>query len=675
MMNMFRLLLIGSLAFGLFSCKKETPLEVHTPDPVPPGLFGAATTVNVTGVVLNEAGQPVQGAMVMAGFGSQTTTTDDNGVFQLQGIAGYTKLGLVRVSKNGYFPGSRSFMPFGALNMVRIVLLDRTLAGIVYPSLGGGQALTQGALVDFDAVGFMRNGIPYTGTVYVYMDRVDPGASDFFDRMPGNLLAVQDNSPRLLLSYGMLAVELTDAAGQPVELAPGTTAEVRFPINNAQLGSAPPSIDLWWFDDVEGFWRHEGTATRQGNEFVGQVAHFSFWNVDVPWELAQLTGVVHADGVPLPLAVVTITSSSMGSAMGYTGPDGNFGGFVAAGEPLTFSVSVPCAGGGLEEIHSQVLGAISANTNVGIVEVGGAGISMVSGTVVGCEGLALEQAYVLINGQPFYTNEGVFTVGLCSGSSMTITGVDPLGGVSSAPLTLDLDLPGPVDAGELEACTQSVGPLYTPGSGVTDIDGNVYPSIILNNGQEWMAENLRVANFKDGSTIPNVTNTFDWIDLTTEACCSYNNVSIMNDITYGKLYNWYAAANPNLCPQGWHVPSDAEWQELESALGMPASDIELVSPHRGGAQNVGGKMKATTHWNIPNAGATNASGFTGVAGVTRNPLSGLFPVETGTSAFWWTSTAFSEGGGFRRSLHDHGTYVSRGPNLKGYGLQVRCVRD
>jgi uncharacterized protein (TIGR02145 family) len=662
-----------AVCLSLTTCQKETPSDAPSPGPGALGLFGSSTAVNVAGVVLDEAGDPVQDAMVMAGFGSQTTTTDENGVFRLQGIAGYTGLGLVRVSRSGYFPGSRSFVPSGTLNSVRIVLLTRTQVGTVNGA-SGGQVQTQGATVTFASEGFVRNGAAYTGSVNVYMDHLDPSASDFADRMPGDLVAVQDNNARMLLSYGMVAVELTDNAGQVVELAPGTTAEVRFPITASQQGNAPAQIDLWWYDEQAGHWRHEGTATRQGNEYVGQVSHFSFWNCDVPMDYIQLTGVVNAGGAALSGAVVTVTSTSMGSATDYTGPTGAFGGFVPAGEVLALTVSLACAGGNYAVVHTQQLGVLTTNTNVGTIAVSSPNTTVVSGSVVGCNGQPLAQGYVLANGEAVFANGGQFSFSTCAGGSITLVGIDPVGNVSSAAVTISLS-GTVVNAGGLVACAGSSG-LYTPGPGVTDQNGNSYTTIILNNGQEWMAENLRSSTYANGDPIPNVTDGNQWADLTTGAWAHYDNNPSYED-PYGKLYNWYAVADPrNVCPAGWHVPTDGEWQQLELALGMPANEVLSQDGDRGVAQNVGGRMKSTgtQYWNAPNTGATNESGFSGLPGGGRSSNNGVF-FNLGNLGRWYSA---SESGGelaWARSLYDLNVGIFRNYGLKSVGLCVRCVRD
>jgi uncharacterized protein (TIGR02145 family) len=133
-----------------------------------------------------------------------------------------------------------------------------------------------------------------------------------------------------------------------------------------------------------------------------------------------------------------------------------------------------------------------------------------------------------------------------------------------------------------------------------DVDGNVYNTVTIG-AQVWMAENLRTTKYNDGTSIPLVTDSTKWSDLSTPAHCWYNNDKASYKATYGALYNWYTVATDNLCPTGWHVPTTAEWQILKDYLG---SSVD------------GGKLKesGTTHWKSPNKGATNESGFTALPG-------------------------------------------------------------
>ena len=203
------------------------------------------------------------------------------------------------------------------------------------------------------------------------------------------------------------------------------------------------------------------------------------------------------------------------------------------------------------------------------------------------------------------------------------------------------------------------GIVTNPGAGVT-FNGYTYTSIVLGNGQEWMAENLRTTTYANGDPIPNVTDGNQWQNLTTGAWSHYNNDSQYEN-PYGKLYNWYAVDDSrNVCPTGWHVPSDAEWTVLTDYLG---------------ADSIGGKMKSTgtQYWQSPNMLATNESGFSGLPGGLRSSMGGFGSV--GGWGFWWSSTEYSAGSAWDRALYSGSGDVARDPDDKGIGFSVRCLRD
>ncbi|PKK84270.1 MAG: hypothetical protein CVT49_04700 [candidate division Zixibacteria bacterium HGW-Zixibacteria-1] len=197
---------------------------------------------------------------------------------------------------------------------------------------------------------------------------------------------------------------------------------------------------------------------------------------------------------------------------------------------------------------------------------------------------------------------------------------------------------------------------------VMDIDGNMYSTIQIGS-QCWMAENLKVTHYRNGDPIPNVTDDGVWAELATGAYCNYNNDE-GNVATYGRLYNWYAVDDSrNIAPEGWHVPTDAEWQTLVDYLG--------------GETVAGGKMKeaGTSHWLSPNTDATNESGFSALPGGNRYYYGGYGGV-TGSGIFWSsTEREIADIAAWYRLLNFASSAVFRNAEYKKGGLSVRCVRD
>lgn len=195
---------------------------------------------------------------------------------------------------------------------------------------------------------------------------------------------------------------------------------------------------------------------------------------------------------------------------------------------------------------------------------------------------------------------------------------------------------------------------------VTDHDGNVYNTASIGT-QLWMADNLHVIHYNDGSLIPLVSNSTTWGGLTSGARCYYNNDSLTNAAKYGSLYNWYTVVDSRgMCPVGWHIPSDAEFGTLLNYLG--------------GINVAGGPLKDTgyTRWNSPNTGATNSSGFTGVGGGNRS-YTGSYYSLGGFGDYWATTSATNTARGI--ALHYSSIVVANGWTDKKFGFSVRCLSD
>ena len=210
--------------------------------------------------------------------------------------------------------------------------------------------------------------------------------------------------------------------------------------------------------------------------------------------------------------------------------------------------------------------------------------------------------------------------------------------------------PGPVPTGPIKE---------NSGTTVTDIDGNVYHTVKIG-AQTWMVENLRTTRYNDGTAIPLVTGNTAWGSLTTPGYCWYNN-DIANKTPYGALYNWYAVNTGKLCPTGWHVATDAEWTQLTDYLG--------------GENVAGGKMKEAglSHWQSPNTGATNSSGFTALPGGYRSTDGSFYLLAY--YAYFWSSSQYDETYAWHRYLFCYYEYVFSYYDLKSLGFSCRCLQD
>ena len=192
---------------------------------------------------------------------------------------------------------------------------------------------------------------------------------------------------------------------------------------------------------------------------------------------------------------------------------------------------------------------------------------------------------------------------------------------------------------------------------LSDADGNTYSTIIIGT-QIWMAENLKTTKYNDNTSISNVTDDAAWVALTSPAYCWYNNDAATYKAPYGALYNWYTVNTGKLCPTGWHVPSEPEFRVFDAYLC---------------SVNAAGKVKeaGTTHWNTPNAGATNETGWTGLPGGMRYSV---FDLVGNWGCYQSTMDYSATHSGFMILYNDQ-NYMDGDWYKKQCGFSVRCLKD
>lgn len=261
-----------------------------------------------------------------------------------------------------------------------------------------------------------------------------------------------------------------------------------------------------------------------------------------------------------------------------------------------------------------------------------------------------------------------FEYGLTTSYGQTSAAVQsPLSGTTSTSVSADITglASGLIYHYRLNA-SSTVGTTYGDDSQftttITDIDANVYSFVTIST-QVWMVENLKTTKYRNGDLIE--TTTPDTLNISAEGPSKYQwayKSNVSNVATYGRLYTWYAVTDSrNVCPDGWHLPTDAEWTTLITYLGgdMPA----------------GGKLKeiAISHWQTPNTGATNETGFTALPGGYRD-ISGPFH-DIGNYGFWWSATEFTATAAWYRGMLYNGSNAYREHALALSGFSVRCLRD
>ena len=214
---------------------------------------------------------------------------------------------------------------------------------------------------------------------------------------------------------------------------------------------------------------------------------------------------------------------------------------------------------------------------------------------------------------------------------------------------------------------------------VYDIDGNVYNTVTIG-AQMWMKENLKTTKFNDGTSIPNVTDNAIWAGLTSPAYCWYNNDAANYKVTYGGLYNWFTldiASNgsKNVCPVGWHVPSDADWTTLTDYL------TNNGFGYQGSGSDIAKSMAATSGWTTSGSAGSigndqasnNSSGFTALPGGSHNYI-GQFN-EMGRTGYMWSATERNTTQASTLVLPSEESLVIRAYGYKQAGNSVRCVKN
>jgi uncharacterized protein (TIGR02145 family) len=208
--------------------------------------------------------------------------------------------------------------------------------------------------------------------------------------------------------------------------------------------------------------------------------------------------------------------------------------------------------------------------------------------------------------------------------------------------------------------------LFLADDQVIDMDENVYHAVTIGS-QIWLKENLKTTRYNDNTRIPNIEENMDWVQLASPGYCWYYNI-VDRTNNKGILYNWYVVNTKKLCPAGYHVPSDAEWKELELYIGMDAKEVELIG-WRG--EKLSESLKADYGWDKP---GTNDYDFSAIPAGFRFYQSGHFESYE-QQVDWWCTDEEDQFSALRRSIVDYQEGIYRNGCPKDNGLSVRCIKN
>ena len=471
-----KLILIAAVfAFlGTISCQKEIneSFDSNGDNTTPPTRTVDLTTrinSSVTGFVTDENDAAVNGATVR--FGSATTTTDKYGYFQFSNISVVRDAAVVTVEKSGYFHGIKTYRAeTGKSRFFRIKLIPKTTTGTIDATSGGSATLSNGLTVALPGSGvvYASNNAPYSGTINVAAYWINPTAKDLDMIMPGDLRGIDKNGGlNELTTFGMCAVELTSPSGDLLQIAPGKKATLTFPIPAAMNASAPSSIILWYFDESKGLWIEDGTATKNGSSYVGDVSHFSFWNCDRPDDYVYLNCTLFdSNGNPIPYAWIRLSevSDPWNTRGGITNDSGYVSGIIPANTQLQMEVYTNYYNGCPTPIYTQLITTGSTDITLSVTIPNSVPSQAdVSGSVTDCNGLPVSNGYIIMQDGYYnyrYALDGLgqynFSTILCNSSSnVTFIAEDATSAQQSTPLSYTVNVGNNVIP-NLQACGTSI---------------------------------------------------------------------------------------------------------------------------------------------------------------------------------------------------------------------------
>ncbi|MBL7886550.1 MAG: carboxypeptidase regulatory-like domain-containing protein [Flavobacterium sp.] len=389
--------LVFSFAFMLilfFGCQSENDVEQQSVAEFQEN-FGQSVSRDFIGYVVDTNNNPIQNATIS--IGTSTVQTDVNGLFILNNADVFERFAYIKASKSGFIDGSRAMIPTSGKNNVRIMLLSNAPIATITSGSASEVALNSETKVNFDGAFQDANGNPYSGNVSVSVYHLKPSNDNIEKIMPGMLYgATESGEEAILQTYGMLNVELKGTSGQKLQIANGHTAQITMQIDNSQISTAPSTIPLWHFDEENGYWIQQGNATKVGNQYVGNVTHFSWWNCDAFSATVDLNLTVKdSSGGFLSNAKLklTVNSTNFSSFLFYTSDDGLASGVVPVNEVITLKAYNICG----VEIYSTQIGPFSQKTNLEVILPNSVDESVkVKGKILKCNNEIVTNGYVVM---------------------------------------------------------------------------------------------------------------------------------------------------------------------------------------------------------------------------------------------------------------------------------------
>ena len=481
------LVIVFTSALIFFSCQKhidaspnpppENPIKPVVPPPVvPPTENDVIVTASIQGLVTDPNGNPVLNATV-SGAGA-SVQTDSNGMFRFHNIQMSKYFGFVKVSKSGFFTGSRTIVTSTTgVNYVKIQLTQRNNPGTFDASSGGSVTNSSNINVSFPASAIVTSSsnTGYSGAVNLYSAFYDPTDATQRISLPGDLRGTDTTNHTVgINSLGIVSIELEGSAGEKLQMATGKSATISLPIPSGLLSIAPATVSLWYFNDTTGKWIQQGVATKSGNNYVGTVSHFTYWSFNLPYTIVYFTtSLKDQNNNPLAYTRLDISNNTTNDTRtGYSDSLGNVNGWIEKNASLSFIVYDNCGTSLL--IKSEGPFTSDQTLDPIIVPLTNHMIT-VHGTVVDCSNSPMLNglANIMLDGLAYSTpvSNGSYSVSImrCSTTPVNVF-VKVTDNISLMSDSTNVQVNGAdVDAGQLSVCNINADQYF-----VYNIDGNTY---------------------------------------------------------------------------------------------------------------------------------------------------------------------------------------------------------
>jgi hypothetical protein len=491
-MQSYKLLLGLFLALAFWQCTKEDQIRTETETTIVEGADEVTFLVQVT----DETGAALPGATLLHNLTGQTWTSDSRGLVFLENLT--IPSGGLPVTVES--PGKMKMVKLlsgleGSQTSLKLQLYpfdaETTIQTGTIGSLDDGGELILPEQLTYD------DGSAYTGEVKVQSHYYNPAEQGFLEAAPGNMSAIgADGNIYTLESYGMYAVELSDASGNALHIPDGATATLRFPLP-ANYSTVPQEIPLWSMDEASGKWIEEGVAALQNGFVEAEVAHFSWWNIDIPFNpVTVCMRLVDPAGIAMSGFSYLLSSpdQSVDYAFGWTDADGAFCAQVPADLPFVVRLIW-----NEEPVVVASSDPLTEDTDLGDIVVELDGYNSLTGTAVSCEGTPLSNVLATyeINGETDYavTNgDGVFQIFVSGEGTIEVLLSDYQSSLQSTPVTEELTAAETFyDLGQISLCDDFAG-----GAGI-DVASDIIANTTWSTGNTYILRKRVVV--REGATL------------------------------------------------------------------------------------------------------------------------------------------------------------------------------